>query len=70
MELELWDTAGSRAMGVKIASASAALDLAMFKPFAAQPATIDLCGQDGKVLGSHPAFCTPLTETPSAVRFS
>ncbi|KAK9908805.1 hypothetical protein WJX75_003140 [Coccomyxa subellipsoidea] len=48
VELELWDTAGHRAMGVKIASATAALDLAMFKPFAAQPATIDLCGQDGK----------------------
>lgn len=54
MELELWDTAGHRAMGVKIASATAALDLAMFKPFAAQPATIDLCGQDGKVRGSTP----------------
>ncbi len=52
VELELWDTAGARAMGVKIASASTALDLAMFKPFAAQPATVELCGKDGKVSGS------------------
>lgn len=36
-------------MGSKIAEASVALDMATFKPFAAQPASIELLGEDGKV---------------------
>lgn len=52
VDVELWDAAGSNASGAKLASATAALDLAMFKPFAAQPASIELLGSDGKVAPS------------------
>lgn len=49
MEVELWDTAAARASGAVLAIAKVSLDLAAFKPFMAQPASVELSGSNGTV---------------------
>ena len=47
--VELWDCAAVGGFGAKLAGADVALDLALFKPFAAQPARVQLQDQSGQV---------------------